>query len=159
MFGATYSFGDADAVGAFGDAPNAFAILEDFVVFLLAKDSHSARETDGERFAVGYAVKGGEFVAKVVSSPVLRYAHGDEAVKTHSGREHVLRHEVIVLRVFLYLRRNLDEVEEDAFGPTVHERVDVWSSEVLFHNMHESVGNAASDLIWWDRVGYFRVED
>ena len=159
LLGATNSFGNADAVSAFGNAPNTFSILEDFVVFLFAEDSHSARENDGERFAVGYAMKGSEFVADVVSSPVLRYAHSDEAVKPHCGREHVLRHEVVVLRVFLDLRRNLDEVEEDTFGPAVHERVDVWSSEVLFHDMHESVGNATSDLIWWDRVGYFRVEN
>ena len=158
LFGATNSFGDADAVGAFGDAPNAFAILEEFVVFLFAEDSHSARENDGERFAVSDTVKGSEFVANVVSSPVLRYAHSDEAVKTHSGREHILRHEVVVLWIFLDLRSYLDEVEEDTFSPAVHERVDVWSSEVLFHDVHKSVGNAASDLIRRDRVGYLWVE-
>ena len=150
LFGTTDSFGNTDAVGAVGDAPNAFAILEDFVVFLFAKDSHSARENDCERFAVGYAVKGCEFVANVVSSPVLWYAHSDEAVKAHSGREHILRHEVVVLRILLDLRSNFDEVEEDTFSPAVHERIDVWSSEVLFHDVYKSVGDATSNLIWRD---------
>ena len=159
LFGATDCFCDTDAVSAFGDAPNAFAVLEDFVVFLFAKDSHSARENDGERFAVSDTVKGSEFVADVVSSPVLRYAHRDEAVESHCGREHVLRHEVVVLWVFLDLWCYLDEIEKYTFSPAVHERIDVWRSEILFHNMHESVGDTTSYLIRWDRVGYLRVED
>ena len=159
LLGATDSFGNTDAVGAFGNTPNAFAILEDFVVFLFAKDSHSARENDGERFAVSDTVKGSELVADVVSSPVLRYAHSDETVKAHGGREHILRHEVVVLWIFLDLWSNFDEVEEDTFSPAVHERVDVWSSEVLFHDVHESVGDTAGNLIRRDRVGYLWVED
>ena len=110
LLGATDGFGYTETICALGNTPNAFAILEDFVVFLFAEDSHSARENDGERFAVSDTVKGSELVADVVSSPVLRYAHSDEAVKAHSGREHVLRHEIVVLRVFLDLRCYLDEV-------------------------------------------------
>ena len=47
LLGATDGFGYTETISAFGDAPNAFAILEDFVVFLFAEDSHSARENDG----------------------------------------------------------------------------------------------------------------
>ena len=100
-----------------------------------------------------------ELVTDVVSSPVLRHTHRDEAVERHSGTEHILRHEVVIARIFLNLWCDFDESLEDAFCPAVDERVDVGVGEVLFHNVHERVGNTASNLIWWDRVGYLWVED
>ena len=109
LFGTTDGFGNFETVGAFGDAPNSFAILEDFVAFLLAEYSHSGREDNGKRFAVSDAVEGSEFVSDVVSRPVLRYAHRDEAVERHSGTEHILRHEVVVARIFLDLRSDFDK--------------------------------------------------
>ena len=98
-------------------------------------------------------------MSDVVSCPVLRHAHRDEAIERHSGTEHILRHEVVVARILLDLRCDFDESLENAFSPTVDERVDVGVGEVLLHNMHERVGNATSDLIWWNRVGYLWVED
>ena len=61
--------------------------------------------------------------------------------------------------VFLDLWSYLNKVEKYAFCPAVHERIDVCGSEVLFHDVNESVGDTTSNLIRWDRVGYLWVED
>ena len=93
-----------------------------------------------------------------VRGPVLRYAHGDEAVEAHRGAEHEVGHGVVVGVVAHGCGRDLHHRLEQALGPAIHHAGIDRIGHILLHDVDEGVGKACGDHLLREREGDAGIE-
>ena len=79
--------------------------------------------------------------------PVLCHAHRDEAIECHRRREHEGGTCIVVCRLSLDLVCLLDEGEQNAFCPAIHERTLPDAGEVLLYDVDEAIGDTTRYLV------------
>ena len=100
-----------------------------------------------------------QFMPDHVCSPILRYSHGDKAVQCHSGRQHKIGHQLIIVLILTDLGSYFHQGLQNAFRPTVHYPALSRSSHILLHHMHKRIGNSTSHLMGRQSKRHFRIED
>ena len=91
--------------------------------------------------------------------PILLDTHRNKTVQTHRRREHIGCHCVVVVLILTHLRCNFDERLHNAFRPAIHKRRHAHLGQILLDDVHKCVGNAARNLIGWQRECGFGIED
>lgn len=105
------------------------------------------------------AVQGRQFVSDHVGRPVLRHAHGDEAVQSHRRAEHEVGHLVVIVLIRSDFGGDFDQRLQNTFRPAVHQRRNARDGQVLLHDVYESVCDTAGYLERRQREGGFGIED